>query len=593
MATETPITSLLPSSQEISILAGKSIPYFADSDGAAGAIDGDTVKACLEKANSAYQKPGTGVPKTDLASDVQTSLGKADSAVQDISGKADKVTSATEGNIAMLDENGNLQDGGVSLFGLSDGVRHPAPAEGIADTISAGTSQQFVYRKSAGDGVNYMKKIYGKSLAWNQRIVDTMVLGNSTNQWNTFDASTTLSLSDNIITMTKSGGYGILRYNLSNSTIIGGHKYYMSAIIKTAAPANSVAISAYAVDTIIDVSRVNNIASSGWQQICAIKGCSSPDSQEVRITNAEASDYHSVQVKSCMFIDLTLMFGAGHEPSTVAEFEAMFPNAYYPYTAGELISNDAEAIETVGFNQWDEQWEVGGIGGGEPFPDNSQIRSATFTPVIPGSTLYFKTPNSLFIFWYDSNQQYIDSYSQVSNADTLTVPSNAAYFKLTDRTRSTYAYDICINLSDTDKNGTYEPYWKRTMALNLDSFQVKDSLGNITTITGGLKSAGSVRDEIVGNKFVQKVGSRAYQSGDDSDSSVITDGTNTYYALATPVEYELFVPVPNAIMVDEGGTERMIQPTHTSGAPSAPFNCASNYSISIKRLISALNSLNE
>ena len=34
---------------------------------------------------AAYVKPGTGIPKTDLASTVQTSLGKADSAVQSVS----------------------------------------------------------------------------------------------------------------------------------------------------------------------------------------------------------------------------------------------------------------------------------------------------------------------------------------------------------------------------------------------------------------------------------------------------------------------------------------------------------------------------
>ena len=46
--------------------------------------------------NAKYDKPSGGIPKTDLASAVQTSLGKADSAVQDVSGKEDtsnKVTS--------------------------------------------------------------------------------------------------------------------------------------------------------------------------------------------------------------------------------------------------------------------------------------------------------------------------------------------------------------------------------------------------------------------------------------------------------------------------------------------------------------------
>ena len=37
-----------------------------------------------------YSKPSGGIPKTDLASDVLTSLGKADTAVQDVSGKLDK-----------------------------------------------------------------------------------------------------------------------------------------------------------------------------------------------------------------------------------------------------------------------------------------------------------------------------------------------------------------------------------------------------------------------------------------------------------------------------------------------------------------------
>lgn len=40
------------------------------------------VQTSLGKADTAYQKPGTGIPSTDLASAVQTSLGKADTAYQ-------------------------------------------------------------------------------------------------------------------------------------------------------------------------------------------------------------------------------------------------------------------------------------------------------------------------------------------------------------------------------------------------------------------------------------------------------------------------------------------------------------------------------
>ena len=49
--------------------------------------------------NAKYDKPSGGIPSTDLSSAVQTSLGKADTAVQDVSGKEDesnKVTSINE-----------------------------------------------------------------------------------------------------------------------------------------------------------------------------------------------------------------------------------------------------------------------------------------------------------------------------------------------------------------------------------------------------------------------------------------------------------------------------------------------------------------
>lgn len=43
-------------------------------------------------AKGTYSKPSSGIPKSDLESAVQSSLGKADTAIQDISGKVDKVS---------------------------------------------------------------------------------------------------------------------------------------------------------------------------------------------------------------------------------------------------------------------------------------------------------------------------------------------------------------------------------------------------------------------------------------------------------------------------------------------------------------------
>lgn len=45
--------------------------------------------------NNKYDKPNTGIPKTDLSSSVQTSLNKADTAIQDVSNKEDKSNKVT------------------------------------------------------------------------------------------------------------------------------------------------------------------------------------------------------------------------------------------------------------------------------------------------------------------------------------------------------------------------------------------------------------------------------------------------------------------------------------------------------------------
>jgi len=46
--------------------------------------------------------------------------------------------------------------------------------------------------------------------------------------------------------------------------------------------------------------------------------------------------FNDVKIKIQIF-DLTAMFGLGTEPSTVEEFEKIFPADYYPYNAGEVV----------------------------------------------------------------------------------------------------------------------------------------------------------------------------------------------------------------------------------------------------------------
>lgn len=77
--------------------------------------ESDTLVTTGEKFewNSKYDLPSNGIPKSDLSQSVQNSLDLADSSIQNVDDKADKVTGAVPGNFAgFLDSNGNLTDSG-------------------------------------------------------------------------------------------------------------------------------------------------------------------------------------------------------------------------------------------------------------------------------------------------------------------------------------------------------------------------------------------------------------------------------------------------------------------------------------------------
>lgn len=96
----------------------------------------------------------------------------------------------------------------------------------------------------------------------------------------------------------------------------------------------------------------------------------------------------------------------------------------------------------------------------------------------------------------------------------------------------------------------------------------------------GMRSAGSVSDELSVEQAVAAIGSRAYQSGDESDSTVVTDGTTTYYPLTTPITYtDLIysedggvtgVPLKDlAYKVDKYSTEELLVPASVAGEPTS------------------------
>lgn len=93
------------------------------------------------------------IAKGKLDSSVQASLDLADSALQshqDISGKADKVTSATSGNFAGLDANGNLTDSGKKASDFQAAGSYKTVQTAVTDPTASGNSLSFIDSISQG-----------------------------------------------------------------------------------------------------------------------------------------------------------------------------------------------------------------------------------------------------------------------------------------------------------------------------------------------------------------------------------------------------------------------------------------------------------
>lgn len=267
--------------------------------------------------------------------------------------------------------------------------------------------------------------------------------------------------------------------------------------------------------------------------------------------------------KNVQLFDLTAMFGStiadyiysleqANAGDGVAFFRKLFPNSYYPYDSGSLKSVTATSHDTVGFNQWDEEY-IGGYysNTGALVSRTDQLCTKNKIEVTPNTTYYFKLGSlsgnqGHAVVFYDANNDFID---RTLNAYSFTTPSNCKYINANFGTNygTTYNNDICINIS-SDKNGTYEPYFKHSYPLD-DSLTLR---GKLQLADGNLYYDGDIYKSI--GEVTRRYGFRAYQSGDESLTDAITDGTNTVYKLTTPTT-ESALPFADPQRVSKYGTE--------------------------------------
>lgn len=228
------------------------------------------------------------------------------------------------------------------------------------------------------------------------------------------------------------------------------------------------------------------------------------------------------------WFDLTLMFGAGNEPATIAELEKMFPLDYYDYNAGEVIPFAGQNLVTTGKNQYNPATGKANLLGGQTY----QLLGTYTSAEIDGVAVTLDSNNC-----FTTTKDCVLDVTGGNDTDTIVALYNG-------------------------ENVDYEPYEKHT--LPLDPSQWINKQGNLVYPYGGMHGVGTAYDyaKVDADGYIRKAvrvyERRAYESGDVASGNIITDGrTYTFYPLAEPVEVELATPVYAKYLVNKDGIEEI------------------------------------
>lgn len=208
-----------------------------------------------------------------------------------------------------------------ALYSIGQGITHKFET----DTDTA-------YQKTVPTGAKLMsvKSVGGRSIVFNQfaknKPFDSRngITTSTDGNYSVLDGTATNAI-------TAKGWWGL---KLDEFSPTNGHKYlFCSKIISgTVNPANGCTIGTAIQKQIVGKSFIFEMSDKHW------------DSNWLSAIYSDKDTVFNKLKFSVMLIDLTLMFGSGNEPTTVEEFEKMFPADYYPYNAGEIVSAGTESV---------------------------------------------------------------------------------------------------------------------------------------------------------------------------------------------------------------------------------------------------------
>lgn len=371
-----------------------------------------------------------------------------------------------------------------------------------------------------------LKEVEGNSVAFNQKLHNELTSNGA--EGHEYANNGTLSISDGKMTITSTGiAQAYFGVGFGNLSSLQNHKVLCSSYVSTISVANTFADISFewGLSNITDRSRTT---SAGNYTYAIGTWGSSQTATYLNLNQGTPIEGDYFVIENYMIFDLTQMFGAGNEPTTVEEFNRIFPLTYYPYNAGEIRSTVIKGVKVNGYNLFDGELQQGYYDTAtEPIiikNDNNYICSKEKIRVVAGRTYTLETNddifalglNAIYIGFADENGKHISwNSNSVSKTITFTIPNNA-YWCYFEYLKSSGISVPSLNKCAFHLTGTrtgYAPY-KAPHTINIP--QTK------------LLSAGSVHDTI---KFVEGnvvAGQQRYNMMHVSRINHVDLGTLTY-----------------------------------------------------------------
>lgn len=289
------------------------------------AVQDMATQVTADKATVADNAAKVAEDRTAAETAAQTAQSIADSLPDDYVTAVGKIAENTADISAIKLTDKELQRRVNALYDIGNGITHKFETD--SDTAYAKTVP-------TGGKLMSVKNIGGRSIVFNQ-LVDF-----SKSKEITANGVTFTFLGDGIValngTCTKEGQ----AIAVATPANVKGHKYLLRAN-----PLSGV----YGVKQLLFSSQGYGDDQTGHGAIIVNGSSNAKWYYTLYLYNGVT--YDNVKLQPQIF-NLTAMFGSGNEPSTVEEFEAMFPNEYYPYNVGEIISAGVESVVEQGRNLW-------------------------------------------------------------------------------------------------------------------------------------------------------------------------------------------------------------------------------------------------